>query len=88
MADDRWQPREHALVRVEPDDDQPDPPGTWQILSHGPTSPTSWWLMPISADAIRWATANAGVTVSRCIEIPGNRLRSNHTHSLNRGSPR
>jgi hypothetical protein len=88
MSDDRWQARPHALCRITPDDEQLSPPGVWQILAHGPDSPTSWWLMPISHDATTWAADNPGQTISRCIQLPGNRLRSNHQHALHHGPPR
>jgi hypothetical protein len=81
MADDRWRPRPHALVRVVPDESEVSPPGTWQVLAHGPSAPTAWWLMPISDEAVVWATENAPITVSRCIEVPGKRLRQHRTYA-------
>jgi hypothetical protein len=88
VPDTRWQPQPHALCQVAEDEDKLSPPGTWQVLAHGPTSPSSWWLMPISDEAVRWAAANPNQVISRCIEIPGSRLRSNHQFALHRGQPR
>jgi hypothetical protein len=87
MADDRWRPQPHAMVRIEFDEAKLSPPGTWQILSHGPDSPTSWWLMPISGEAIRWVAANPTQVISRCVQIEGRRLTSTRIRAQAQGAP-
>lgn len=86
-ANKPWKPQEHALVRVKPDEGEVSPPGTWQILSHGPDSPTSWWLMPISHEAITWVASHASEVISRCVQVEGRRLVSNRVAALG-GMPR
>lgn len=88
MADGRWRPRPHALCRVEEDEAKISPPGVWQVLAHGPDSPSSWWLMPISGDAIRWVAEHPTQVISRCVQVDGDRLRSNHQFALHRREPR
>lgn len=87
MTDDRWRPQPHAMVHITFDEDQLSPPGTWQILSHGPDSPTSWWLMPISGEAIRWVAANPTQVINNCVQIEGRRLTSNRIRAQHQEVP-
>lgn len=91
MADTgAWRPEAHKLCRIKPDDTggQINPDGVWQVLSHGPDSATSWWLMPIDGDARRWASTHRSEVVSQCIQVKGNRLGPRRVFAENREGPR
>lgn len=81
-----WRPAPHVLCRIKPDETgaEINPDGVWQVLAHGPDSATSWWLMPISGDAVRWSAAHRSEVTSNCIQIKGNRLGPRNDFAENR----
>jgi hypothetical protein len=79
VANDSWQPREGARVRVKadpkaPPDEPPPPDGVWMVLSRSPFGPTHWWLYAVDDDARAWCTSHPGSHKSFAIDIPNRHM--------------